>query len=110
MSVDFRTLKSRIGNPTGGLSGRAIRPITMRLVYEVARAVRIPIVALGGIDSAEDVLEYFVVGAASVQIGTATFADPRACGNLVVALERLCMSSKISKISNLTGTFRGEKA
>lgn len=110
MSVDFRTRKSRIGNPTGGLSGRAIRPITMRLVYEVARAVRIPIVALGGIDSAEDVLEYFVVGAAAVQIGTATFADPRACENLVVALERLCMASKISKISNLTGTFRGEKA
>ena len=110
MSVDFRTRKSRIGNPTGGLSGRAIRPITMRLVYEVARAVRIPIVALGGIDSAEDVLEYFVVGAAAVQIGTATFADPRACENLVVAVERLCMSSKISKISNLTGTFGGGKA
>ena len=110
MSVDFRTGKSRIGNPTGGLSGRAIRPITTRLVYEVSRAVRIPVVALGGIDSAEDVLEYFVVGAAAVQIGTATFADPRACENLVVTLERLCMSSKISKISNLTGTFRGEKA
>ena len=110
MSVDFRTRKSRIGNPTGGLSGRAIRPITTRLVYEVSRAVRIPVVALGGIDSAEDVLEYFVVGAAAVQIGTATFADPRACENLVVALERLCMSSKISKISNLTGTFRGERA
>ena len=108
MSVDFRTRKSRIGNPTGGLSGRAIRPITMRLVYEVSRAVRIPVVALGGIDSAEDVLEYFVVGAAAVQIGTATFADPRACGNLVVALERLCMSSKITKFSNLTGTFRSE--
>jgi dihydroorotate dehydrogenase (NAD+) catalytic subunit len=110
MSVDFRTRKSRIGNPTGGLSGRAIRPITMRLVYEVSRAVRIPVIALGGIDSAEDVLEYFVVGAMAVQIGTATFADPRACENLVVALERLCMASKISKISDLTGTFRSEKA
>ena len=110
MSVDFRTRKSRIGNPTGGLSGRAIRPITMRLVYEVSRAVRIPVIALGGIDSAEDVLEYFVVGAAAVQIGTASFADPRACENLVDSLERLCMSSKITKISNLTGTFGGEKA
>jgi dihydroorotate dehydrogenase (NAD+) catalytic subunit len=110
MSVDFRTRKSRIGNPTGGLSGRAIRPITMRLVYEVSRAVRIPVVALGGIDSAEDVLEYFVVGAAAVQIGTATFANPRACENLVDDLGRLCTASKINKISNLTGTFRGEKA
>jgi dihydroorotate dehydrogenase (NAD+) catalytic subunit len=110
MSVDFHTRRSRIGNATGGLSGRAIRPITMRLVYEVSRAVRIPVVALGGIDSAEDVLEYFVVGAAAVQIGTATFANPRACENLVDDLGRLCTASKINKISNLTGTFRGEKA
>ena len=110
MSVDFHTRKSRIGNATGGLSGRAIRPITVRLVYETSRVVRIPVVALGGIDSAEDVLEYFVVGAAAVQIGTATFANPRACEKLVDGVERLCMASKISKISNLTGTFRGEKA
>ena len=110
MSVDFRTRKSRIGKPTGGLSGRAIRPITTRLVYEVARAVRIPVVALGGIDSAEDVLDYFVVGATAVQIGTATFVDPRACENLVVAVERLCMDNNIKRINSLTGTFRAELA
>ena len=58
-------------NPTGGLSGRAIKPITLRLVYEASRAVRIPVIGLGGIDTAEDVLEYFVVGASAVQVGTA---------------------------------------
>ena len=108
MSVDFRTRKSRIGNPTGGLSGGAIRPITTRLVYETFRAVKIPIIALGGINTAEDILDYFVVGASAVQIGTATFTDPRACENLVEGLERLCIEFKVIRISNLTGTFAAE--
>jgi dihydroorotate dehydrogenase (NAD+) catalytic subunit len=110
MSVDFQTRKSRIGKPTGGLSGQAIRPITTRLVYEASRAVRIPVIALGGIERAEDVLEYFVVGASAVQVGTATFGDPRACGKLVESLGRLCIRTNISKISMLTGTFGAEKS
>ncbi len=110
MSVDFQTRKSRIGNPTGGLSGQAIRPITTRLVYEAFRAVRIPVIALGGIEKATDVLEYFVVGASAVQVGTATFGDPRACGKIVEALGRCCMDNKILRISMLTGTFHTEKA
>lgn len=109
MSVDFRTRKSRIGNPTGGLSGRAIKPITLRLVYEASRAVRIPIIGLGGIDTAEDVLEYFVVGASAVQIGTANFADPNACVRVIFDLERLCAAENIHNISALRGTFRPEK-
>ena len=108
MSVDFRTRQSRLGNPTGGLSGQAIRPITTRLVYEVSKAVRIPVIALGGIEKAEDILEYMVVGASAVQVGTASFADPRACENLVRGLERLCETDKISRISSLTSTFREE--
>jgi dihydroorotate dehydrogenase (NAD+) catalytic subunit len=105
MSVDFKTRRSRLGNPTGGLSGQAIRPITTRLVYEASRAVRIPVVALGGIQSPEQVLEYFVVGAAAVQVGTATFADPRACERIVEGLRALCITEKIHKISELTATF-----
>jgi len=89
MSVDFRTRRSRIGNPTGGLSGRAIKPITLRLVYEASRAVRIPVIGLGGIDTAGDVLEYFVVGASAVQVGTASFTDPQACVRIVSELDRL---------------------
>ncbi|HEY4580893.1 MAG TPA: dihydroorotate dehydrogenase [Candidatus Acidoferrales bacterium] len=105
MSVDFRTRKSRLGNRTGGLSGRAIKPITLRLVHEAFQAVRIPIIGLGGIESAEDVLEYFVVGATAVQVGTASFADPRACERIINELGRLCNSEKVCSISKLTGVF-----
>ncbi len=108
MSVDFKARRSRIGNPTGGLSGRAIKPITLRLVYEAARAVRIPVIGLGGIDSAGDVLEYVVVGASAVQVGTANFADPNACVRIISDLERLCIAEKIHNIKDLRGTFRAE--
>ena len=108
MSVDFRTRRSRIGNPTGGLSGRAIKPITLRLVYEASRVVRIPVIGLGGIDTAEDVLEYFVVGATAVQVGTATFADPQACVRIVSELENLCASENIHDIKSLRGTLETE--
>jgi dihydroorotate dehydrogenase (NAD+) catalytic subunit len=109
MSLDFRTRRSRIGNPTGGISGRAIKPITLRLVYEATRAVRIPVIGLGGIETAEDVLEYVVAGATAVQVGTANFADPNACGRLAGELEKLCIGEKISNINDLRGTFRTEK-
>lgn len=108
MSVDFRTRRSRIGNPTGGLSGRAIKPITLRLVYEASRAVRIPVIGLGGIDTAEDVLEYFVVGASAIQVGTASFADPQACVRIVSELESLCTSENIRDIRGLRGTLQAE--
>jgi len=108
MSVDFRTRRSRIGNPTGGLSGRAIKPMTTRLVYEASRAVKIPVIALGGIENAQDVLEYFVVGASAVQVGTATFANPRACQDIVEKLVTICTEYNILRISNLRGTFQAE--
>jgi len=109
MSVDFRTRRSRIGNPTGGLSGRAIKPITLRLAYEASRAVGIPVIGLGGVETAEDVLEYFVVGASAVQVGTANFADPNACARIIAELEKLCTSENIPNINGLRGTFRTEK-
>jgi dihydroorotate dehydrogenase (NAD+) catalytic subunit len=105
MSVDFRTRKSRLGNLTGGLSGRAIKPITLRLVNEAFRAVKIPVIGLGGISSGEDVLEYMVVGATAVQVGTASFAEPRACERIVDELGRLCAKEKSFTISRLTGTL-----
>jgi dihydroorotate dehydrogenase (NAD+) catalytic subunit len=108
MSVDFRRRRSRIGNPTGGLSGRAIKPITLRLVYEAAKAVHIPIIGLGGIDTAEDVLEYLIVGASAVQVGTANFVDPNACVRIVAELEKLCASEKVHFIKELQGTFEAE--
>ncbi len=78
MAIDPWSGKSRLGNQTGGLSGPSIKPITLRLVWETARAVKSPIIGVGGIETAEDVLEYVAVGATAVQVGTASFADPRA--------------------------------
>jgi len=110
MSVDTRTRKSRLGRLTGGLSGPAIRPITLRLVYEASRAVKIPVVGLGGIERVEDVLEYMIVGAKAVQVGTANFSDPAACGNLVDGLEKCCRSVNIREISDLIGTLHVDNA
>jgi len=109
MSIDFRTRKSRIGNPTGGLSGRGIKPITLKLVWEASRSVRIPVIGLGGIETAEDVLEYVEVGASAVQVGTANFADPNACVRILADLEKLCISEKINNINTLRTTFQAEK-
>jgi dihydroorotate dehydrogenase (NAD+) catalytic subunit len=110
MSVDIRTRKPRLGRVTGGLSGPAIRPITLRLVYEASRAVRVPIVGLGGIEKAEDVLEYIIVGATAVQVGTANFSDPAACEKIADGVEKACYDNKIFRISNLIGTLEMENA
>jgi len=105
MSVDFQTRRSRLGNLTGGLSGPAIKPITLRLVNEVCRAVKIPVLGLGGVETPEDVLEYIVVGASAVQVGTASFVDPRATEQLVFGLEKICRDNNIPKISDMRGTL-----
>jgi dihydroorotate dehydrogenase (NAD+) catalytic subunit len=71
--------------------------------------VRVPIIGLGGIDTGEDVLEYFLVGASAIQVGTASFAEPNSCGRIISELEKLCASWNISRISELRGTFQAEK-
>ncbi len=109
MSVDHRTRRSRLGNLTGGLSGPAIKPITLRLVYEVCQAVSIPVVGLGGIETPEDALEYIVVGASAIQIGTAHFIDPRASIVVLEGLERLCFEFKIRSINELRGSLDVQK-
>ncbi len=106
MSVDFRTRKSRLGNATGGLSGPAIKPLTLRLVHQVCQVVKVPVIGLGGIETAEDALEYVLVGASAVQVGTASFVDPRATQRLVRDLGNLCQTSNISNISDLRGAFQ----
>ena len=101
MSVDVRTGKSRLGNLTGGLSGPAIRPMTVRLVWEAKKAVKIPIIGLGGIEKVDDILEYLAVGASAVQVGTASFTDPRISEQLAVDLERAVREANILTISEL---------
>ena len=108
MAVDTRTLKSLLGNLTGGLSGPAIKPITLRLVWESKKAVRIPVIALGGVETVEDVLEYLAVGASAVQVGTATFADPRASEMLAKALTNALVRYKLRNINQIRGKLAAE--
>lgn len=110
MSIDVRTRRSRLGRATGGLSGPAIKPITLRLVYESRRAVKIPVIGLGGIEKAEDALEYVIAGASAVQVGTANFAHPQACEDLVDHLERCCKELNINNVNSLRGTFQADSA
>jgi dihydroorotate dehydrogenase (NAD+) catalytic subunit len=108
MSIDVQTRKSRLGRATGGLSGPAIKPITLRLVYEARRAVKIPVVGLGGIEKAEDVLEYVIAGASAVQVGTANFSQPKACIDILDQLEESCRNNNINSINSLIGAFQAD--
>ena len=103
MSLDATTQKSRIGSLYGGLSGPAIKPITLRLVHEACKAVKLPVLGLGGIENADDVLEYMLAGASAIQVGTAHFVDPRASERLVTELDRRCSELSINKISEIIG-------
>jgi dihydroorotate dehydrogenase (NAD+) catalytic subunit len=105
MSVDIWTRKSRLGRSTGGLSGPAIRPITLRLVHDAALAVKIPVIGLGGIENAEDVVEYLMVGASAVQVGTASFSDPRACERIIGDLKTTLTSLNAIRINELIGAI-----
>ena len=106
LSINAHTRRSRLGSTTGGLSGAGIKPITVRLVYEAARVINIPILGLGGIESPEDVAEYLVAGASAVQVGTAHFADPRASERLVGGLEEWCRDENLHEINSLRGSLK----
>ncbi len=108
MSIDLQTRKSKLGRATGGLSGPAIKPLTLRLVYETRRVTKIPVVGLGGVEKAEDVLEYAIAGASAVQVGTANFSQPRACVDILNQLEKSCRNYNINNINSLIGSFQGD--
>ncbi len=110
MVIDYRTGKSRLGNETGGLSGPAIKPITLRLVWETRKAVKTPILGLGGVETVEDVLDYLAVGASAVQVGTASFADPKVSQRLVEGLERALFNVKMFTINEIRGKFLSENS
>ena len=110
MAIDIRTRKPKLGNLMGGLSGPALKPITLRMAYQCAKAVQIPVIGCGGIDNAEDVVEYMVAGASAVQVGTATFIDPLAIVKIIDDLERWCNAEGIADISELVGSVRDDEA
>jgi dihydroorotate dehydrogenase (NAD+) catalytic subunit len=103
MAIDIRTRRPRIANVTGGLSGPAIRPVAVRMVWQVARAVRLPIIGMGGIVTAEDAVEFLLAGATAVAIGTASFVDPAAAARVIEGLEAYCVANGVPDIGRLVG-------
>jgi len=103
MAIDTETRKPRISNVTAGLSGPAIKPIAVRMVYDAAHAVKIPVIGMGGISTATDVVEFMLAGATAVQIGTASYWDPCATEKIVDELQRYCVEHHIERLTDLTG-------
>ncbi|HMF74194.1 MAG TPA: dihydroorotate dehydrogenase [Bryobacteraceae bacterium] len=106
LAIDVTTRAPRIGNGFGGLSGPAIKPLALRLVYEAAKAVRVPVIGLGGILSGEDAAEFLIAGACAVEVGTASFVDPRAPQRIARQLGQILRRLKVNSVSELVGTLR----
>src|SRR5438093_5630668 len=103
MAIDTETRKPRISNVTAGLSGPAIKPIAVRMVYDAAHAVEIPVIGMGGISTATDVVEFMLAGASAVQIGTASYWDPCATEKIVDEWQEWCVEHHIERLTDLTG-------
>lgn len=106
MSVDWQRREPRLANVTGGMSGPAIKPLALRCVHEVARAVKLPVMAIGGIASADDVLEFMVVGASACQIGTFLFVEPDAATRMLAELKKKLIDAGIKNPAELVGTLK----
>ena len=109
MAIDIETRRPRLSNIVGGLSGPAIRPIAVRMVYECRQAVRIPIIGMGGIANATDVLEFMIAGATAVQVGTANFVEPLLWGKLLDGLRDYMQRHDIARLPDITGTLDTSK-
>ncbi|MFA5321812.1 MAG: dihydroorotate dehydrogenase [Smithella sp.] len=105
MSVDLKTRRPHLKNITGGLSGPAIKPVALRMVWQVVQRVSVPVIGIGGIMTARDALEFLIVGAKAVQIGTANFINPRATQEVVKGIEKYLTANKIKNIREIIGTF-----
>ncbi|MGC2301137.1 MAG: dihydroorotate dehydrogenase [Acidobacteriaceae bacterium] len=105
LPIDVETRRPRLWNITGGLSGPAIKPIAVRMVWEASRAVTIPVIGLGGITTPEDAVEFLLAGATAVQVGTASYADPRATERIAQGLEQWCARHHVARVAELTGAL-----
>ena len=106
MAIDIYSRKPKIANITGGLSGPAIRPVAVRMVWQVAQAVQIPVVGIGGIMNARDALEFIIAGASAVQVGTANFVNPRATMEIIDGLNEYLQRQKLATIRELIGSLQ----
>lgn len=105
MAIDIETRRPKLANITGGLSGPAIKPIALRMVWQVAQSVKIPVIGIGGIMTAEDAIEFFIAGAVAVQIGTANFINTHATIDIIEGIEKYLIEKKISKLTDIIGTL-----
>ena len=106
MAIDIEKRRPVIANNTGGVSGAGVKPVAVRMVYEVAQAVKIPVIGMGGITCAEDAIEFLMAGATAVQVGTANFTDPYAMPKIIKGLNDWCDKHNVANVSELTGTLQ----
>ncbi len=105
MAIDAFTRKPKLGNITGGLSGPAVKPVALRMVWEVHKAVKVPIVGMGGIMNAQDAIEFFIAGATAVAVGTANFVKPAAIGDIINGIERFMTDNAVPDVKELIGSL-----
>lgn len=110
MAIDISTRRPKLGNLMGGLSGPAFKPIALRMAYQCAKSVNIPVIGCGGISTVEDVVEYLIAGAAAVQVGTATFIEPQIMARMVGQLETYLASQGLTSVQQLIGSVEDEEA
>jgi dihydroorotate dehydrogenase (NAD+) catalytic subunit len=106
MAIDYKTRKPVISTVTAGLSGPAVKPVALRMVWQVAKAVKIPIIGMGGISTWEDALEFFLAGATAIAVGTANFVNPLATLNIIEGLARYCQQNNIRDLESYRGSLR----
>ena len=108
MAIDIETRRPELANVYGGLSGPAVKPIALYMVYQVARTVKIPVIGMGGIMDHEDAVEFLLVGARAVEIGTANFVNPRATLDVIEGLRAYCVENGIREIGEIVGSLKTE--
>jgi len=106
MAVDIETRRPKLANITGGLSGPAIKPVALRMVWQVVKKVKIPVIGVGGIMTAEDALEFLIAGATAVQVGTANLINPRAAIDIIEGIQAFLIKNNIPRITDITGTLQ----
>ena len=107
MAIDIHTRQPRLANTTGGLSGPAIRPVAVRMVWQVAAAVKLPVIGMGGIMTAEDALEFIIAGARAIAVGTGNFVNPLACVDIISGIKDFMIQNNIGDVSDLVGSLQG---
>jgi dihydroorotate dehydrogenase (NAD+) catalytic subunit len=105
MAIDIETRRPKLANITGGLSGPAIRPVALRMVWQVAQAVQVPVIGVGGIMTAKDALEFLIAGAVAVQVGTANFINPHATIDIIEGIEAFLEERDIGEIGDIVGSL-----